>query len=177
MGAPTQQISPGVFSLSLFLSTEQRAEAALGMTGVPSRLCAWRPGTRPWRCSRCSGNPQQAAAFEIDRAGIPERSVLQDCHLGKGSMDIGSNDPHLQLLLGCASSGAGGPHDNYGFALAAKRGKVEGAARSQHELSVHRYARPAHLPCSRHPYPGAPRIPDPSAFRNLIGGVAPIHAR
>jgi hypothetical protein len=72
------------------------------------------------------GKVQQAAAFEIDLAGIPDNSLLQDCHLGEGSMNIESDDPHLQLLFGCTTSGASGPHDTYGSALAAHPGQSKG---------------------------------------------------
>ena len=41
-------------------------------------------------------------------------------------MDIESNDPHLQLLLVYITSGAGGPHDNYGSSLAAHPGQSKG---------------------------------------------------
>jgi hypothetical protein len=74
-----------------------------------------------------------AAAFEIDLAGIPHGSVLQDCHLGKGTMDIESHDPHLRLLLGCATTGAGGPHDTDGSALTAHPGQSKG--RPDHNTS------------------------------------------
>ena len=72
------------------------------------------------------GKPQQTVAVEIALTGVPEHPILQDCHLGKGAMNIESNDPHPRLLLGCTTSGAGGPHDNSGSALAAHSGQSKG---------------------------------------------------
>jgi hypothetical protein len=82
---------------------------------------------------------QQPAAFEIDLPGVAECPILQDRHLGEGTMGIESNDPHPQLLLGCITSGAGGPHDNYGSALAAHPGQSKGRPDNNTSSQLIRY--------------------------------------
>jgi hypothetical protein len=74
------------------------------------------------------GKAQQVAAVEIALNGIPDCPILKGRRPGKGMMNIESNDPHFQLLLGCTTSGVSGPHGNYGSAHAAP-GPVEGAVR------------------------------------------------
>jgi hypothetical protein len=54
-------------------------------------------------------------------------------------MDIESNDPHLLLLLGCVTSGAGGPHDTDGSALTAHPGQSEGRPDNNASSQLIRY--------------------------------------
>jgi hypothetical protein len=54
-------------------------------------------------------------------------------------MDIETNDPHLLLLLGCITSGAGGPHDTYGSALAAHPGQSKGRPDNNTSSQLIRY--------------------------------------
>lgn len=96
----------------------QQAHDGAGVAGCPQNDLIVRP--------QRLGEPPQAVAFEIDLASIPERPILHGRHLGKGPMNIESNDPHLRLLFGCTTSGAGGPHDTYGSAHAAHPGQSKG---------------------------------------------------
>jgi hypothetical protein len=54
-------------------------------------------------------------------------------------MNIENDDPHLQLLLGCITSGAGGPHDTYGFVLAAHPGQSKGQPDNNTSSQLIRY--------------------------------------
>ena len=77
-------------------------------------------------------------------------------------MNIENNDPH-QRLLDCITSGAGGPHDNYGSALAAHPGQPKRRPDNNAKPQLIRYDGLPTFRAPNTPIPGTLMVTDPSA--------------
>ena len=78
-------------------------------------------------------------ALKLQATGIPDLAVLQTRHGGEGPRHSEGNDLPDWLLSRFKNTGASGPHDNYGSALAAQPGKSKGRPDNNSSSQLMRY--------------------------------------